>query len=360
MPVRIGPSSARTSCSIASRTGACQVGKNFVSGLACRSSSVCIHCSTIAVVKPPATLGSPSIRPTWLAISPGLVSAFCSAFWNSSSSGMEAQTKYERREASSQLSSARSVPGVGSTSARNRKSGATSTPARAILMPASKLSPCFLATSMSATKAFTSSADGGRRKARLAKSPTMRRPQSASGVCGTVQTMILFAHGRVRRRRIQRLVDQELRRRQVLLDAERRQAEHVAVVVEAVAELVVDEVEHLRRRQVDAQQVADGVVVLELVEPPDGHPAGLDGHAARADDAAAARRRRSPHAHAAAGHAAACCRRCCCRGSPPVPGPGPPDRRRSRRPRGRASQSAQQQGRQNGACPSMITGSLQA
>ena len=29
------------------------------------SSRVCIHCSTMAVVKPPATLGSPSMRPTW-------------------------------------------------------------------------------------------------------------------------------------------------------------------------------------------------------------------------------------------------------------------------------------------------------
>ena len=60
---------------------------------------------------------------------------------------------------------------------------------------------------------------------------------------------------------------------QVALQEQRRQGQHVADVVEAVADVVGGEV--LGRLEIDADEVADGVVVFDAVEPADGDPARI-------------------------------------------------------------------------------------
>ncbi len=71
----------------------------------------------------------------------------------------------------------------------------------------------------------------------------------------------------------ERLVHDLLGRSEVLLHQQRRQRQHVADVVEAVADVVGGEV--VGGVEVDAEEVADGVVVLGPVEPPQGDPAGV-------------------------------------------------------------------------------------
>ena len=70
------------------------------------------------------------------------------------------------------------------------------------------------------------------------------------------------------------LLGDRLGRGQVFLHEDRRQGQDVADVVEAVADVVGGEV--VGRPEVDADQVADGVVVLDPVEPPDRHAARVD------------------------------------------------------------------------------------
>ena len=62
---------------------------------------------------------------------------------------------------------------------------------------------------------------------------------------------------------------------QVPLHQHRRHREHVADVVEPVARVVLRKV--VGRTEVDAEQIADGVVVFGAVQPPDRHPARI-GH----------------------------------------------------------------------------------
>ena len=106
------------------------------------------------------------------------------------------------------------------------------------------------------------------------------RPQSASAVAGGAHTRMRARTAALAGAGIERVLDAGLGGGQVLLDPNGRDAEHVAVVVEAVAELVGQELEGARQPQVDPQQVADGVVVFGGVEPPGGHPAGAEGRGA--------------------------------------------------------------------------------
>ena len=73
--------------------------------------------------------------------------------------------------------------------------------------------------------------------------------------------------------RTQRPFGDLLRRVQVLLHQHRRNREHVADIVEAVAQVVGGEV--LLRTEIHRQQVADGVGVFRPVEPPRSHVAGI-------------------------------------------------------------------------------------
>ena len=61
----------------------------------------------------------------------------------------------------------------------------------------------------------------------------------------------------------------------VLFEQDRLEGEHVADVVETVADVVGGEL--LGGLEVHAAEVADGVVVLGAVEPPDGDAAGVRG-----------------------------------------------------------------------------------
>src|SRR5262249_37984354 len=62
-------------------------------------------------------------------------------------------------------------------------------------------------------------------------------------------------------------LDDALRSGEVLLQQERRHAEDIADVVEAVADVIAGEVGG--GAEVDAEEIADGVVVLSTVEPAD-------------------------------------------------------------------------------------------
>ncbi len=70
-----------------------------------------------------------------------------------------------------------------------------------------------------------------------------------------------------------RLVQHVLRRRQVLLQQHRRERKHVADVVETVAGIVGRKV--VGRLEIDADQIADRIVVFGAVEPVDGDGARI-------------------------------------------------------------------------------------
>ena len=90
--------------------------------------------------------------------------------------------------------------------------------------------------------------------------------------------------------RAERRVDHRLGGGQVHLHQDRRDREHVADVVESIADIVGREV--IGRAEVEADQVADRVVVLGAIEPPDRHPRRRVG-LVRSERADRARRRGS-------------------------------------------------------------------
>ena len=84
---------------------------------------------------------------------------------------------------------------------------------------------------------------------------------------------------------------------QVFLHQRRRERQHVADVVEAVAGVVLREI--VSRTQLDAQQIPNRVVVFLAVQPPRGHAAGIRrGDAGRSARARARARPRPPGADA--------------------------------------------------------------
>src|SRR4051794_21294117 len=81
----------------------------------------------------------------------------------------------------------------------------------------------------------------------------------------------VVAHYRPGRPREDRLIDNALGGGEVLLHQERRHAEHVADVVEAVTDVIGWEV--VGWLKIDPDEIADSIVVLGAVEAMDGDTA---------------------------------------------------------------------------------------
>jgi hypothetical protein len=109
---------------------------------------------------------------------------------------------------------------------------------------------------------------GDRRGAAREEQPAAALHVADGGVAHDLERL-----GGRRGRRGQRVGDQRLGGGLVQLERQRRQAQHVGDVVEAVAAIVGGEV--ARRRERGAEQVADGVVVLDVVEAVQRDPARI-------------------------------------------------------------------------------------